>query len=43
VLKKPSWKGGELRMSLNEPFDELRLSNHQTVNVAGAAGRIVES
>ena len=27
VLKEASWKGGELRMSLREPFEELRLSN----------------
>ncbi len=27
VLKEASWKGGELRMLLREPFQELRLSN----------------
>ena len=27
VLKDASWKEGELRMSLREPFEELRLSN----------------
>ena len=27
VLKEACWKGGELRMSLREPFEELRLSN----------------
>ena len=27
VLKEASWKGGELRMSLREPFEEIRLSN----------------
>jgi site-specific DNA recombinase len=27
VLKEASWKGGELRMSLKEPFEKLRLSN----------------
>ena len=27
VVKEASWKGGELRMSLREPFEELRLSN----------------
>ena len=27
VLKEACWKGGELRMSLREPFEQLRLSN----------------
>jgi hypothetical protein len=27
VLKEASWKAGELRMSLQEPFQKLRLSN----------------
>jgi hypothetical protein len=27
VLREAYWKGGELRMSLREPFEELRLSN----------------
>jgi DNA invertase Pin-like site-specific DNA recombinase len=27
VLKEASWKEGELRMSLRDPFEELRLSN----------------
>ena len=31
VLKEASWKGGELRMSLREPFEKLRLSNSVTV------------
>ena len=30
VLKEASWKGGELRMSLREPFEKLRLSNSET-------------
>jgi hypothetical protein len=30
VVKKASWEGGELRMSLREPFSELRLSNRAT-------------
>jgi hypothetical protein len=30
VLKETSWKGGELRMSLREPFEDLRLSNRET-------------
>ena len=27
VMKEASWKGGELRMSLREPFEKFRLSN----------------
>ncbi len=27
LVSEASWKGGELRMSLNEPFERLRLSN----------------
>ena len=27
LLKDASWKAGELRMSLREPFEQLRLSN----------------
>ena len=30
VLKEASWMGGELRMSLREPFEELRLSNSRS-------------
>jgi hypothetical protein len=30
VLKEASWKAGELRMSLRQPFEELRLSNSGT-------------
>jgi hypothetical protein len=30
VLKQASWKEGELRMSLREPFEEFRLSNSGT-------------
>jgi site-specific DNA recombinase len=30
VLEEALWKGGELRMSLREPFEELRLSNRGT-------------
>jgi DNA invertase Pin-like site-specific DNA recombinase len=30
VLKSASWKGGELRMCLREPFSKLRLSNSVT-------------
>ena len=30
VLKEASWKGSELRMSLREPFEKLRLSNSVT-------------
>jgi len=30
VLKEASWKGGELRISLNEPFEKLRLSNRES-------------
>jgi len=30
VLRKGTWKGGELRMSLREPFEQLRLSNSAT-------------
>lgn len=32
LLKQASWKGGELRMSLREPFENLRLSNRTTNN-----------
>ena len=27
VMEKAVWKGGELRMSLFEPFEKMRLSN----------------
>ena len=27
VLQNAAWKGGELRMSLRAPFEDLRLSN----------------
>jgi hypothetical protein len=30
VLKEAPWKGGELRISLREPFEKLRLSNSET-------------
>lgn len=30
VLKGATWKGGELRMSVKEPFEKLRLSNSAT-------------
>ncbi len=32
VLEEASWKGGELRMSLREPFHKLRLSNCATTS-----------
>jgi hypothetical protein len=30
VLESASWKGGELRMSLREPFSQIRLSNRES-------------
>ena len=32
LLEEASWKGSELRMSLREPFEKLRLSNRTTGN-----------
>ena len=32
LLENASWKGGELRMSFREPFENLRLSNQTTSN-----------
>jgi DNA invertase Pin-like site-specific DNA recombinase len=43
VLQEASWKGGELRMSLKEPFEELRLSNSVTVtNYEGLGAKEVK-
>ena len=38
LLEKASWKGGELRMSLHDPFEKLRLSNRATANVSNGFG-----
>jgi site-specific DNA recombinase len=39
VLETASWKGGELRTSLREPFEKLRLSNRISTNDSnGLAG-----
>ncbi|MGA3097337.1 MAG: recombinase family protein [Bryobacteraceae bacterium] len=38
VLKAATWKSGELRMSLREPFEQLRLSNSATHTNRGHFG-----
>jgi len=38
LLEKASWKGGELRMSFREPFENLRLSNRTTSNDSKSLG-----
>ena len=41
VLKEASWKAGELRMSLQEPFQKLRLSNSgKALSTDGKTGSI---
>lgn len=32
LAKEANWKGGELQMKLQEPFEQLRLSNHKKLN-----------
>ena len=38
VVQEASWKGGELRTSLSEPFEVLRLSNQANNNVSSGFG-----
>ena len=38
LLEEASWSGGELRMSLREPFEKLRLSNRATISDPNGLG-----
>ena len=38
LLEEASWSGGELRMSLQEPFEKLRLSNRATISDPNGLG-----